>query len=95
MIGFWKDRQIGFSLIETFANYFSPGWYKQDIVILTRLGKLQRKAVTIHHNIMDKASGKVMVRGYEKRVCMDARDPNNFKAMEIPDDLCRLFRQAM
>jgi hypothetical protein len=36
-----------------------------------------------------------MVRGYEKRVCMDARDPNNFKAMEIPDDLCRLFRQAM
>ena len=95
LIALWKERQIGFSLIETFANYFSPGRYKQDIVIFTRIGKLQRKAVTIHHSIMDKASEKVMVRGYEKRVCMDTRDPNNFKAMEIPDDVFRLFRQAM
>ncbi|WP_462270538.1 acyl-CoA thioesterase [Desulfobacter sp.] len=95
LIGLWTERQVGFSLIETFANYFSPGRYHQDIVILTRIGKLQKKAVTIHHTIMDKASEKMMVRGYEKRVCIDARDPGNFKAMEIPDDVCRLFRQAM
>jgi hypothetical protein len=35
-----------------------------------------------------------MVEGYEKRICLDVSDPKNFKAIDIPQDIRTVLREA-
>jgi len=91
----WTDRNIIFGLVETGCRYFSPGRYHETIRIVTEIERLEKKTVTLGHRITGQASGTLMVAAREHRICMDVSDPKNLKARAIPDDIHRIFSEAM
>lgn len=91
----WKERQIVFGLTKTSCDYFSPGRYHQEIIITTHIKKIERKNVTIKHIITNKSNDRIMVRGFEKRTCMNVKEPEALNAMDIPDDIYDIFKKAL
>jgi len=95
LVGLWHSRQLIFSLVKTSCEYFRPGRYHQEIIIETAMEKLEKKTVTMGHTIIDKSSGKTMVKGVEKRICMNVHNLDHFTAMDIPVDLHEIFKASL
>ncbi|OGR27090.1 MAG: hypothetical protein A2277_18245 [Desulfobacterales bacterium RIFOXYA12_FULL_46_15] len=95
LVKLWRNRQLIFSLVKTSCEYIRPGRYLQDIIITTHIEKLEKKTVILNHAITDKSTGKIMVKGVEKRICMGVEDLNNFKAMDIPEDIYEIFKNCL
>ncbi|MFO7600650.1 MAG: acyl-CoA thioesterase [Candidatus Desulfacyla sp.] len=91
----WRKRKILFGLVETSCRYQRPGRYHQEIRIATHLDALGEKTATLKHLIMDRPTGALLVEGYEKRICLDVSDPDNFRAMDIPDDILNVLKGFM
>jgi len=83
----WQTRGIIFGLVETSCRYFKPGRYYQRISIATHIDGLESKAVRLKHTITSISDGALMVEGFEKRICLDVSDPENFRAVDIPPDI--------
>ncbi|MCF8065508.1 MAG: acyl-CoA thioesterase [Desulfarculaceae bacterium] len=90
----WQERNICFGLVETSSQYLSSGRYHQQIHIDTSVSELTAKTVTLDNQIIDAASGQVMVRGQEKRICLDVSDPARFHARDIPADVYQALEQS-
>ena len=95
MVEVWKDRNVGFILVETSCRYFSPGKYLQDIEIRIHIDELGEKTLNLKYLITDAAKNSLMVEGIEKRICIDTSDPQRFKAIPIPKDMREILRSAM
>ena len=95
LVQLWKKRHLIFSLVNTSCEYFSPGRYHQEIIITTHIENLEKKTVTMNHMITDKSTGTVMIRGVEKRICMNVKDMDNFNALNIPDDIYEIFKKSL
>jgi YbgC/YbaW family acyl-CoA thioester hydrolase len=91
----WQSRGIIFGLVETSCRYFKPGRYYQRISIATRMNTLESKAVGLKHTISSVSDGALMVEGFEKRICLDASEPEHFRAVEIPPDIRTKLASAM
>jgi len=91
----WREHKIVFGLVETGCRYKKAGRYHQTIRIITRLTQLDSKTLTFGHFIQDATDDSLMVEGTEKRICMDASDPGNLMAIDIPDDIFRVLNGAM
>ncbi len=83
----WGERNLLFGLVETSCKYFAPGRYHQKIRILTTLEALEEKTLLLKHEIRASADDALMVRGFEKRICLDVSDPDHFQAVAIPGDI--------
>lgn len=90
----WQERNICFGLVGTSSTYLSSGRYHQQIRIDTSVSELTAKTVTLDSQIIDAASGQVMVRGQEKRICLDVSDPARFHARDIPADVYQALEQS-
>ena len=90
----WKQRQICFGLVKTSCEYLAPGRYHQTICIDTKVAELAVKTVTLDHQIIDAATQKPMVRGLEKRICLDVSDPERFHARDIPEEIRLALEQS-
>jgi YbgC/YbaW family acyl-CoA thioester hydrolase len=91
----WNERQILFGLAETSCSYHKPGRYHQKISITTHVDVLAEKTVVLKHAIRERPTGTLLVEGYEKRICLDVSDPNNFRAIYIPDDILVVLKNAV
>jgi YbgC/YbaW family acyl-CoA thioester hydrolase len=91
----WRDHGIVFGLTETRCSYLSAGRYHQRVKILTRLENLRAKGLTLQHTITRADSGKTMVVGTEKRICMDAKNPMELKVTTIPEIVYQTLEQAL
>ena len=91
----WNERQIIFGLGRTSCSYHKPGRYHQQISIITHVDALADKTVVLKHTISERPTGTLLVEGYEKRICLDVSDPNNFRAIDIPDDISGVLKDAM
>ena len=91
----WNERQILFGLAKTSCSYNKSGRYHQKISITTQVDLLADKTVTLKHLIYELPTGPLLVEGYEKRICLDVSDPNNFRAIDIPDDILTVLKDAM
>lgn len=89
-----QERGLCFGLAETLARYLAPGRYHQEIRIDTSVAGLAAKTVILDHEIVEAASGRVLVRGQEKRICLDVSDPANFHARDIPADVHRALEEC-
>ena len=89
-----NERKLIFALIETSCKYFKPGRYEQEIRIATQLERLNKKTFVLRHGISCARHNAKMVEGIEKRVCMDVTDPNEFCAVNIPEDLYDVLKAA-
>ncbi len=90
----WRDRGILFGLAETSCRYLLPARYHQKIRILTHIQALEAKTVLLAHPIRDAETNELMVKGLEKRICLDVSDPGRFKAMPIPEDIYERLAEA-
>lgn len=95
LVELWKTRQLQFGLVKTSCDYFSPGRYHQEILISSRIEKLEEKTVTVRHYIQNKSDRRVMVSGIEKRICIFEDQPDHFRACNIPEDLVEIFKTAL
>jgi YbgC/YbaW family acyl-CoA thioester hydrolase len=90
----WQERKILFSLLETSCRYFKPGRYHQVIRIFTHISELGKKTVVLKHTIHCSLSHVLMAEGFEKRICVDASDPENLRAVDIPHDVYTTLLEA-
>lgn len=90
----WQTRKILFSLLETSCRYFKPGRYHQMIRILTYISALEKKTVVLRHTIQCSLTDTLMVEGFEKRICVEVSDPGNLRAIDIPDDIYAILKEA-
>jgi YbgC/YbaW family acyl-CoA thioester hydrolase len=90
----WRERDILFGLAETQCQYFRPGRYRQQIEIVTHIDSLEQKTIVFNHMIRDLSDGNQMVEGQEKRICLNVSNPNRFRAIDIPDDIYRILKEA-
>ena len=90
----WKDRKIIFGLAGTSCRYFTPGRYHQTLRITTAIERLDEKTVTLKHVIRVSPDGGLAAEGMEERICLDASDPDRFRAVTIPPDLHEVLRAA-
>ena len=90
----WDLRKILFGMVETSCRYLRPGRYHEVIRITTHIHTLEEKTVLLKHVIEASADGTLMVEGFEKRICLDVTDPENFKAINIPDDIYAILEEA-
>ena len=90
----WRERNILFGLAETSCRYFKPGRYQQQIEIVTHIDSLEEKTMVFKHRISDRMDGSLMVEGREKRICMNVSDPDSFRAIDIPDDIYSILKEA-
>ncbi len=91
----WSKRQILFGLAETSCSYRKPGRYHQKISITTHVDVLTDKTVTLKHLIHELPTGTLLLEGYEKRICLDVSDPDNFRAIDIPNDILAVLKDTM
>ncbi len=91
----WRSRKILFGLVETTCRYQRAGRYHQEIRITTHVDALTEKTATLKHVIRERPTGALLVEGIEKRICLDVSDPDNFRAMDIPDDILAVLKDAM
>ena len=90
----WRDRNILFGLVETSCRYHRPGTYHQTLRIITTIDALEEKTLLLKHRFEEAAQGALMLEGFEKRICLDVSDPENFRAIEIPADIYAVLEQA-
>jgi len=91
----WKGRNLLFGLVETSCKYFAPGRYHDKIRIITTLDDLEEKTLLLKHEIRASESDALMVRGFEKRICLDVSDPLHFKAVPIPGDILEILKTCV
>ncbi len=91
----WKEHGIVFGLAETQCRYLDAGRYHERVQILTRLEHLSKKGLTLQHVISNREDGKTKVIGIEKRICMDATDPQNLKIANIPERFYPVLEHAL
>jgi len=91
----WRERKIMFGLAETSCRYFKPGRYYQEIRIITNIDALEEKTVVLKHSIRAKTNKTLMVEGLEKRICLDVSHPLDFKAIDIPEDIFNVLKNAV
>jgi YbgC/YbaW family acyl-CoA thioester hydrolase len=91
----WRDRKILFGLVETSCRYQQPGRYHQETRITTHVDALTEKTATLKHVISDRTTGALLVEGYERRICLDVSDPDNFRAINIPADILAVLEDAI
>jgi YbgC/YbaW family acyl-CoA thioester hydrolase len=90
----WKEKHIQFGLVETYCRYLRPGKYHQELEIKTHIEELSRKTVSLKHELRRADDKTLMVEGREKRICMDVSDPENFQAIEIPQDIYDILKRT-
>ena len=90
----WHERKILFGLVETSCRYVKPGRYHQEISIMTNIDSMDKKTLVLKHIIRASADDALMVEGLEKRICLDVSDPQNFRGMEIPEDIYTVLSEA-
>ncbi len=90
----WRERNIMFGLVETSCRYFKSGRYQQQIEILTHIDSLEEKTMVFKHLIRDRMDESLIVEGRENRICMDVSDPDSFRAIDIPDDIYSILKDA-
>ena len=94
MSDLWKERKILFSLVETSCRYRHPGRYYQKIRVVSQIDELGKKLVALKYAIRRAEDDALMVEGFEKRVCIDVSDPENYRAIDIPEDIYRVLKEA-
>ncbi len=91
----WRERQILFGLVNSSSDYFNPGRYFDDIRIITEIVDIEGKTLKLKHEIEKTDDGSLLVRGYEKRICISAGDPEKLKAVDIPDDIYSILKESL
>lgn len=88
------ERKMIFGLVETSCRYIKPGTYHQKIRIKTNIDALDKKTVLLKHRICASEDDAIMVEGFEKRICLEVSDPENFQVIEIPQDIFAVLKEA-
>ena len=91
----WEKRRIQFGLVETSSRYHAPGRYHQSIRMVTRIEKLTSKTVAFKHTITRSSDDVLMLTANETRICMGVADPTNIHAVDIPEDIYTVLKNAM
>jgi acyl-CoA thioesterase FadM len=80
--------------VETSCRYLKPGRYHDEISILTHVDELEKKALTLKHTVRESKSNALLVEGFEKRICLDVSVREDFRALDIPDDIYAVLMAA-
>ena len=60
---------------------------------MTSIDSLNKKTVVLKHTIRDSKDDTLLMEGFEKRICMDVSDLEDFRAMDIPLDIYNVLKE--
>ena len=89
-----RERQISFGLVETSCRYFKPARDHQKISIICCIEALEKKTVLLKYTIGDSENNVLLVEGFEKRICLDVSALEDFRAINIPEDIYDVLNMA-
>jgi acyl-CoA thioester hydrolase len=58
---------------EVEARYLAPARYGQQVTVRARLESLRSRSISLQYEVVEAASGTVLVTGRTKHVCIDGR----------------------
>lgn len=90
----WQQRHIVFGLAETSCRYLRPVRYHQRVRIVTGIRELEEKTVLLEHRIKSARGEELLLEGFEKRICLEATDLKDLKAIFIPRDIYQVLKEA-
>lgn len=91
----FNKSHLGFGLVETSCIYSKPGRYNQAVRIITQLDEVNEKTVKLKHLIYNASNDELMVTGSEMRICMDLSNPENIRAIAIPEEMSSILKNAL
>ena len=94
MQALWDQRGILFGLVETRCRYVKPGRYHDRVRITTGIDELDKKTLVLRHRFRSGADDRLLVEGFEKRICLDVTHPERFRPLDIPGDIRKVFERA-
>jgi len=87
-----NEKNVIFALVETGATYIKPVRYHDDIEIISYIKEIGEKTLFMQHEIRYSKKDKILlVKGYEKRICLKQISKDNLKAIDFPEDLKRIL----
>ncbi|MDX9745454.1 MAG: thioesterase family protein [Syntrophales bacterium] len=86
-------RHLQFPLVESRCTYIKPGRYMDKIRIISEIEEIARKTITLKTRIVLAEDHSLLAEGMEKRICIDASDPEHLKAQDIPEDILTMLRE--
>jgi len=90
-----QSRQLQFGLVESRCSYLKPGRYMDKIRVISEIEEIGKKTVTFKSRIVGAEDGSILVEGMEKRICIDASNPERMKARDIPEDILAILREKV
>lgn len=86
-----KYKVPGLPIVEANARFLSPSWFRDVIVVESRIGLWNDKTFRVDHTVRN--GERVAVEGYEMRVWSNPHpdDPRRFKAVSIPPEIKAAF----
>ena len=67
-------EELGYHLVvaEAMCKYRNPARYDEVVTVRTSLHTLQRRSISFRYQVLRKESGKTLVEGETKHLCIDA-----------------------
>ncbi|MEJ5376242.1 MAG: acyl-CoA thioesterase [bacterium] len=90
-----ESRGLIFALVETRCEYYSPGKYHDTLRIITSLAHMDTKRLLLRYRFYKMPQEELLAQGWERRICLDAKDPSHLRAAEIPGDISALLKSAL
>lgn len=79
-------------LVETGCKYRAPGYYDDEVEIVSRLTEAKGKIIRIEHEC--RKGEALLCEGFEVRAYADISDPNALRAVPMPDDMIQALLGA-
>jgi len=75
----------GFPLVNSSADFISPAYYGDTLVLQSSVARFGNKSFTVAHTFM--RGDQTLAKGTEVRVCgaIDLQQPEKLKAIAVPD----------
>lgn len=92
-----KDLQdrlgVQVPLVDLSAQFVSPAGWGDEIEIESHVSRLGSKSFEVSHVMTDAATGVVLVKARETRVCVsiDPKAPKAIRSCAIPDEMRAIF----
>ncbi len=90
-----RSRKLQFTLVESGCTFFKSGRYLARVQILWEIQDVGKKTITFKYRIVAAEDGGVLAEAMEKRICIDASNPDHLKAKDIPEDILAVLREKM
>jgi acyl-CoA thioester hydrolase len=81
---------LNLMVTEVHVRFLAPARYGRQVTVRSRVDELRSRTLRFSYQVVDTDSGRVLVKGYTRHVCVDGGG----RVVRIPQRWCELFSQV-